>query len=156
MIAEAELEGLLFEILSKQAQIILGLDNLSIARQLDIQLAEQAKCDNRIEEYLDEKRVLYERLVMKQITTEEYKAQKAAIDIELDRLREIHSKLKMQTSQMQMNEKEKRARTELAQEVSEAGGLTAGLAEALIDRVLVYPDNRVEILWKMKDFCMEE
>ena len=99
---------------------------------------------------------MYERLVMKQITTEEYKAQKAAIDIELDRLREIHSKLEMKTSQMQMAEKEKSARTELAQEVSKAGGLTAGLAETLIDRVYVYPDNQVEILWKMKDFCVEE
>ena len=156
VIAEAELEGLLFEILSKQAQIILGLDNLSNAGQLDIQLAEQAEYSNRIEEYMDEKRVLYERLVMKQITTEDYKAQKAAIDIELDRLREIHSKLKMQTSQMQMDEKEKNARTELAQEVSEARGLTAGLAGTLIDRVYVYPDNQVEIVWKMKDFCMEK
>lgn len=62
----------------------------------------------------------------------------------------------MQTAQMQMAETEKRARTELAQEVSEAGGLTAGLAEMLIDRVYVYPDNQVEIVWKMKDFCMEE
>ena len=149
-------EQRIFEILSKQAQIILGLDNLSNAGQLDIQLAEQAEYSNRIEEYMDEKRVLYERLVMKQITTEDYKAQKAAIDIELDRLREIHSKLKMQTSQMQMDEKEKNARTELAQEVSEARGLTAGLAGTLIDRVYVYPDNQVEIVWKMKDFCMEK
>ncbi len=156
MIAEAELEGLLFEVLSKQAQIILGLDNLSNARQLDIQLAEQAEYDNRIEEYMDKKRVLYERLVMKQITIEDYKAQKAAIDIELERLREIHSKLKMQTSQMQMDEEEKSARAELAQEISEAGGLTTELAETLIDRVYIYPDNQVEIVWKMKDFCMEK
>ena len=61
----------------------------------------------------------------------------------------------MQTSQMQMAEKEKSARTELAQEVSKAGGLTTGLVEALIGRVFVYPDNQVKILWKMKDFCME-
>ena len=34
-------------------------------------------------------------------------------------------------------------------------GLTAGLADTLIDRVYVYPGNRVEIAWKMKDFCLE-
>lgn len=62
----------------------------------------------------------------------------------------------MQTSQMQMDEKEKNARTELAQKVSEAGGLTAGLAKTLIDRVYVYPDNQVEIVWKMKDFYIEK
>ena len=62
----------------------------------------------------------------------------------------------MQTSQMQMAEKEKNVRAELAQEISGAGGLTAGLADALIDRVYVYPRNRVEIVWKVKDFCVEE
>ena len=62
----------------------------------------------------------------------------------------------MQTTQMQMKEKEKSVRTELAQEISGAGELTVGLADALIDRVYVYPRNRVEIVWKMKDFCMED
>ena len=40
------------------------------------------------------------------------------------------------------------------QEVVGAGGLTAGLADTLIDRVYIYPNNQVEIVWKMKDFCM--
>ena len=55
-----------------------------------------------------------------------------------------------------MDEQTKSARAKLAQDVFEAGGLTAGPAEALIDRVYVYPDNQVEIVWKMKDFCMEK
>lgn len=155
-IKEAELENLLYEVISRQAQIILNLDNLSDAGRLDIQLAEQAEYHNRIEDYWEEKRMLYERLVLKKITMEDYKAQKAAIDTELDRLREIHSKLKAQTSRMQMDEQTKSARTELAQEVTRAGGLTAKLADALIDRVYVYPGNQLEIVWKMKDFYMEE
>ena len=56
---------------------------------------------------------------------------------------------------MEMDEKTKSARTELAREVVGASGLTAGLADTLIDRVYVYPNNQVEIVWKMKDFCME-
>ena len=54
-----------------------------------------------------------------------------------------------------MDEKEKSAKTELAREVVEASGLTAGLVDTLIDRVYVYPGSQVEIVWKMKDFCME-
>ena len=156
VIAEAELERLLYEILSKQAKIILNLDNLANVGQLDIQLAEQAEFDIRIEEYMDKKRVLYERLVLNQISIEDYKTQKAAVDSELDRLRDIHTKLKTQITQMQKEEKEKIARTELAREVSGAGGLTAGLADVLIDRVYVYPGSQVEIVWKVKDFCMEQ
>ena len=55
---------------------------------------------------------------------------------------------------MEMDEKAKSARTELAREVVGAGGLMAGLSDTLIDRVYVYPNNQVEIVWKMKDFCM--
>ena len=155
VIGEAELEGMLYEVISKQAQIILNLDNLSNAGRLDVQLAEQAEYDKKIEGYLDQKRVLYEQFILKQITMENYKSQKAAVDSELDRLREIHTNLKLQTSQMEMDEKAKSARTELAREVVGAGGLTAGLADTLIDRVYVYPNNQVEIVWKMKDFCTE-
>ena len=154
VIVEAEVEGLLYEIIAKQAQVILNLDSLSNTGQLDIQLAEQAEYDDRIAEYIDKKRVLYEQLVLQQISMKDYKTQKAAVDSELDRLREIHSKLKMQTTRMQMTEKEKNAKSKLAREVVKAGSLTAGLADILIDRVYVYPGNQVEIVWKMKDFCM--
>ena len=85
----------------------------------------------------------------------DYKSRKAAVDSELDRLREIHSNLKVQTSQMEMDEKTKSARTELAQKVVGAGGLTVGLSDTLIDRVYVYPNNQIEIVWKMKDFCVK-
>ena len=153
-ITEAELEGMLYEILSKQAQVILNVADLSNAGMLDVQLAEQAEYDKQINRCLDQKRALYERFILKQITMADYKSEKAAIDGELDRLREIHSNLKVQTSQMEMGEKAKSARTELAREVVGADGLTAGLADTLIDRVYVYPNNQVEIVWKMKDFCM--
>ena len=154
-ITEAELEGMLYEILSKQAQVILNVADLSNAGMLDVQLAQQAEYDKQINRCLDQKRALYERFILKQITMEDYKSEKAAVDSELDRLREIHSNLKVQTSRMEMDKKAKSARTELALEVVEAGGLTAGLADTLIDRAYVYPGNQVEIIWKMKDFCME-
>ena len=146
---------MLYEILSKQAQVILNVADLSNAGMLDVQLAEQAEYDKQINRCLDQKRALYEQFILKQITMADYKSEKAAVDSELDRLREIHSNLKVQTSQMEMDEKVKNTRTELAREVVGAGGLTAGLADTLIDRVYVYPNNQVEIIWKMKDFCME-
>lgn len=154
-VTEAELEGMLYEVLSKQAQVILNVADLSNAGRLDVQLAEQAEYDKQIENYLDQKRVLYEQFILKQITMEDYKIQKSVVDSELDRLRTIYSNLKVQTSQMEMDEKSKSARTELVREVVGAGGLTAGLADTLIDRVYVYPNHQVEIVWKMKDFYME-
>ena len=98
---------MLYEILSKQAQVILNVADLANAGRLDVQLARQAEYDKRIEGCLDQKRVLYEQLILKQITMEDYKSQKAAVDSELDRLREIHSNLKVRTSKMEMDKKRK-------------------------------------------------
>jgi len=154
-IGELELEDLLYEVISKQAQVILNLKNLSDVGQLEVQLAEQAEYGHRMENCLDEKRVLYEQLVLQKLSIEDYKTQKAAIDVELERLRKIYSGLKARTSQIQMDEQEKCARTELAQEAAGVGGLTSGLADALIDRVYIYPGNQVEIVWKIKNFCAE-
>jgi len=153
-IKEADLEAALYEILSKQAQIILNLDSLDNAGQLEVQLAEQAEYDRKIEGRLERKKTLYERFVLQEISAVEYKSEKADIDRELDRLRKIQAGLKAKTSQMQMDEKAKSARMKLAREAAGAGGLTAELAETLIDRVYVYPGDRVEIVWKMKDFCV--
>ena len=44
----------------------------------------------------------------------------------------------------------------MAKEIVKSNGMTADLADALIKQVYVYPNNQIEIVWKMKDFCMEE
>lgn len=145
-VTETELEELLYGVLSKQAQVTQNVANLSNAGRLDIQLVEQAKHNKQIENHLDQKQALYEQVILKQITMEDYKTQKAAVDGELDQLRKIHSNLRVWTSQMEMDEKSKSARTDLAREVVGAGGMTAGLA-----RMFAYPNTQVKIVWKMTD-----
>jgi len=92
---------------------------------------------------------------MSTATRGEYQAQKAAIGIELSYLKQFHSVTATQTSQIQVDEKTKSARTKLAQEIVGASGLTAGLVNILIDRVYAHPGNQVEIVWKTDDFCVE-
>lgn len=134
----------------------MNLPDLSHAGRLDVELAKQTEYGRQIEGYLDQKRLLYERFLLKQISLEDYTSQKATIDREQERLRELHTALKARTSQMQIDDKRKSARTKLAREVVETGKLTAGLVDSLIDKVYVYPGNQVEILWKMQDFCLGE
>ncbi len=154
-IFQQELESLLYVILNKQAQAILNLPDLTNAGRLDVELAKQTEYNRQIEDCLEQKRVLYERFLTKTIDREEYASQKAVIDREQDRLQKILSVQKNKTLQMQMDEKTKSTRTKLAREVTEAGLLTSELVDALIERVYVYPGNQVEIVWKMKDYCME-
>ena len=155
-IAETELENMIYDILTKQAQVILNLDNLADAKLLDMQIAKQAEGNKQVRACMEQKRILHERLLLQEISIEDYKSQKDEIDVDLKRLKQLQSVISAQTAQMQMDEKIKNARTKLAREISSTAGLTTELADTLIDRVYVYPGNRLEIVWKMKDFCIEQ
>ncbi len=154
-IAEKDLEAILYEIISRQAQVILNVENLSNASLLDTKIATHTEYSQRVESCLDRKRVLYEQVLLKEITLEDYKAQKADVDAELERLRQVQGALSAEIAQAKMDVKTKNARLELAQEISAASGLNTAMADALIERVDIHPGNQVDIVWKMKDFCTE-
>lgn len=154
-ILEKDLENALYQIIAQQARIILNIDSLSSAGLLEIRSAEQTDCAKQIERLKDHKRVLYERLLLQEISLDEYKKLKEAINVNLSRLERSYALLKTQITQMQMDEKAKKARTKLAQKISGVDALTAELADALIEGVYVYPGNRLDIEWKIKDFCVE-
>jgi hypothetical protein len=78
-IAEKDLETMLYEIISRQAQVILNVENISNASLLDTKIAKQTEYGQRVESCLDRKRVLYEQVLLKEISMEEYKAQKAVL-----------------------------------------------------------------------------
>jgi len=151
-IGEKELYEMLYDIISRQAQIILNLENVADAGLLDVQMAKQDDYGKQIQKCQDSKRLLYEQLMLQEIGIEEYKRQKAVVDAELNRLKQLHSILKAQTMQMKSDEETKKARHDLAQEISQSSGLTQELADTLIERVYVYPQNQIEIVWKIKDF----
>ena len=71
-------------------------------------------------------------------------------------MEQVYDALSTQSSQMQMDADTKKASRKLAQEVVCADGLTAALADTLIERVYVYPGNRLDIEWKSNDFCRED
>lgn len=104
---------------------------------------------------MEQKRELYEKFLLQKINAVEYKAQKGMIDVELDRLKQLQSIVSAETARMQLDEKTKSARTTLAQEIIGTDYLTAELVDTLIERVYVYPGSEIEIIWKMKDFCVE-
>ena len=52
-----------------------------------------------------------------------------------------------------MNE-QKIARINELYHKSKAEGLTEALANKLIQKISVFPDNQIKIEWKIKDFCV--
>ncbi len=115
---------------------------------MEIQLAEQAEYERQIEKCMERKRVLYEKLVSQEIGLEDYKKEKAEIDVDLDRWENLRDVIGEQTAQARMNEAAQNERAALAKEVAGADGLTVALTEKLIDRVYVHPGGQIEIIWK--------
>ncbi len=151
-ILEKDLERMIYELLSKQALAVWNADVLHDSNWLDVQLARKNDCRAQIQTLYDTKRMLYEQLLLQEITLDNYKAQKSGLDQELNRLEQIHSTLSTQTGQMQVEHETQAVRQKLARDITQANGLTQKLVDTLVERVYVYPDNRLEIIWKIQCF----
>jgi DNA invertase Pin-like site-specific DNA recombinase len=151
-IMENELEATLFSIISKQDELILNADSLPNNSTTAPKIAEQAEYKRQIQICLDEKRHLFEQLVLGEIDKEKYVECKADFDTKLSRLKSAYEALAAQIIQSKADCKTKAEMSKLAGNVLEEGKLSQQLADMLISKVLVYPGNRLEIQWKMKDF----
>lgn len=66
-IKESELEKLIFKIISKQAEVILGIDNIGNVKELTSKFKEQSDYEQQIRQCMNEKKRLYEQLLLGEI-----------------------------------------------------------------------------------------
>jgi len=152
-ISEHELEVLLFNIINKHAQVILNTNRLGDSEWFSIRTEQQAEYEKRINSYKDEKCSLYEKYVLGDVGADAYKAEKAKIDGELARLVRAYDNLKAETTAMSAAKNTDDELRRLAETVVSAEMLSRPLVDMLIDKVFVYPGNRVEIVWKAAGFA---
>lgn len=150
-IEETELESVVYTVLRKQAQIILGAADED-ADGLEALSAKQAGYRQQVSEIQEQKRVLFEQIVLHELSEQEYRMKKGVLDAELTRLQEVQAALSTQLSQRQADEQTKNANRLLAEKVVDIGKLNTELVDMLIDRVYVYPQQNIEIVWKIGGF----
>ena len=88
---------------------------------------------------------------MGEIDLNTYKAEKAACDELLLKTKNAYAAVLAQAKQKQDEQARQDSRMEASKAIFDADTLTTELAELLIDRVLVYPDKRIEIAYKIQD-----
>ena len=88
---------------------------------------------------------------MGEIDLNTYKAEKAACDELLLKTKNAYAAVLAQAKQKQDEQARQDSRKEASKAIFDADTLTTALAELLIDRVLVYPDKRMEIAYKIQD-----
>ncbi len=154
-VSEEELHRVLFDIISKQAEIITNIDNLDSTDKIKIQSAKAIEIEKQISVCHREKQNLYEQLITKQITVKEYQKQKEICDADLRNYQAEYDRSSRQLEQAKSNNTTHSQLMDIAKEIKKENTLTQSLSDMLIDKVFVYPDKRIEIVWKIKDFCMD-
>ena len=116
-----DLENAVFGMIQKQARASADIVSPSAS---DAGKSAIAECGRKAERLADEKRGLYERLILGELTAEDYKAAKTELDGELTRLASANAALTAETAERMKAVKSK----ELATMIGETDSLTDRLA----------------------------
>jgi hypothetical protein len=146
-ILKDELEEVVLESIRRQAEAILdsGLRAESLSPMRSPAEVEYAA---KIEGLREEKQRLYESLVQGAASREEYRERKASIDAELARMLPVYEAILAESKKSIPDA----ACLAAARKALEDNLLTRELVDLLIDRILVVPDDRIEIVWKLTGF----
>ncbi len=148
-ILESQLENIVLTIIKKQAELILAIEcNETLV--LDMSSASINECKEKIIDIEKKKMNFYEMFIRQEISIEEYKEKTFDID---KRLIEFNSILKSILVKKELDNSKSNLVT-LCENALSKNELTRGLVEELIENIFVYPDEKIEILWKVKEFII--
>ena len=144
------LEEAVFATIRQQLAVALNdmQQNLSSA---NVTATQKVEYEAQIEAITDEKQMLFESYLSGEIDAETFRIKKASCDDTLQRIKNAYAAVVAQAKQKQEEQARRDNHQKAARAVVSSEGLTADLADLLIDRVLVYQDNRIEIAYKIKD-----
>ena len=154
-ITEGALNQAIFDIISKQAESILNIDDVAKVNTAQIKTEQLADIEKQIAACQKKKQRLYEQLLTEEITLDEYKCLKQEYDTKNENYRIQYDKFRKSEERSQLETENRAKIIQTAKAVKKETALTQALADMLIEKVCVYPDNRLEIEWKIKDFCTE-
>jgi hypothetical protein len=134
--------------IKKQTEIILNSGDISGLRNMSTGEQQITECESQIRQWVIQRQNHYERFVMKKIDRDEYLALKNDCANKIDSLN-IRLAL-LEKSETEKNESLKM--TALAKDVLGVSASSKEVIDTLIEKVFVFPDNRLEIQWKFTDF----
>jgi hypothetical protein len=151
-ISVAKLEKAVLTVIRKRAELVLETADLSKLRRKSVDERKLSDIENEIAQNAVERQQQYERFVLGKITRDEYAELKADCAKRLERL---NRQLYAMKSEIDASKVDPRAVAIAKSALSESDN-NRELVEALIKTVKVYPNNRVDINWKIAGFGSSE
>ena len=149
-VAAEELEQVIFQTIKAQLEAVLSI-RMDGSISLDTVVAERTEYEKQIEALEDSKQSLFEQYIMGEIDVATYKSEKAACDAVILKAKNAYAAIAAQAKKKKEEQNRQSSRTEVVKAITDAEGLTPELVNLLIEKVYVFPDKRIEIMYKVQD-----
>ena len=146
----AGLEEAVLLTLKKQLEILLPVHKDGTIH-LEATAAKCSEYEKQLETLKDQKQALFERYLLGQIELDTYKSEKAVYDAEILKVKNAYAAVTAQAKLKREEQARQSSRQEIVHSIAEADVLTSELTDLLIEKVYVFPDNRIEIIYKVHD-----
>jgi len=146
--ATVDVDNVVISIIKAQASLILQTDDLSELRKTGGDKSQLAECDKQVKALNEQRQSVYEQYITGEIDGATFKKIKSDHTTQIDRLRALASSLR----QAELDSYNKSKVTKQATAALNGSLTPAEIVDALIERVHVFPNDHVEITWKVAGF----
>ena len=144
-----DLESAVMTIIKKQAEVVLGSEDLTEFRKTNAGAQQRGDCERQINQIAEQRQQCDERFLSGEIERDAFQSLKTDYTAQID-------KLNFQLSLLKQAERDKEADKKAAAAAKVALSEKAtpkDIVNALVEKVFVFPDNRLEIHWKFANFA---
>jgi len=146
----AELDKTIMAIIKIQAEVVLGCSDFADFRNVGEDERQVTIIQNHINQLSARRQMCYERFIGNELDRDEFHAAKAELSASIDALASQLAIIKQAQKSRAVNKKA----ASFAREVANETATPRDIVNALVEKVLVFPDNQVKILWKFADFAV--
>ena len=147
-VATNEVEDAVITVIKVQAGIILESDDLTGLRKAGGSNEQLAEYENQIMMLAEQRQTVYEQFVTGEIDRETYRNTKSSLTTQIDKLKNMVAMIKQSEHDSHaMKDTAEQAKAVLSESLA-----PQEIVDALIDKVCVFPDDHIEIAWKVAGF----
>ena len=145
-----EIHNAVMTIIRKQAEVVLNFGDLDLEGihkkgEFERRISE---CEKQIRQCIEQRQKYYEQFVLGEIDRNTHIQLKADCTIQLERLNNQLAVIKQSERDKSVNEKV----AEIAKTALSETATPKDIVNALVDKVIVFPDYKIEIRWKFVNF----
>jgi len=146
-VASFEIDNVVMTIIRKQAEVVLGSEDLTGFRKTGTR--SMGDCERQINQLAERRQQCYEQFLSGEVGRDAFQSIKADYTAQIDSLNNQFTLLKQAERDKEADKKAvSAAKGALSETVT-----PRDVVNALVDKVLVFPGNHVEIHWKFANFA---